>query len=746
MSRLGTLARRTFLIGTAAVAGGVAFGYYQYRKEGPNPLLPDLPEDGAALTPYVRIDQSGVTIITPRAEMGQGVYTALAALVAEELDVAWQDINVDHGPPSATYYNGKVAAEGFPFAATDISTTAQNMRAFGDVMGKFLGLQATGGSSTVPDGFEKMRIAGAAARDVLLEAASQKSKIPKDKLKTKDGAVVLPDGKQLSYPSLAVAAADITPPTGVKLKPRSKWRYLGKSMPRVDMADKCTGKAQFGIDVRLPDMVYATVRTNPRLGGGVKNYDVTEAKKVKGVQKIVPITAGVGVIANNTWQAFKAANKIKFEWGQAPYLTSNAEMLKDAAASFVEDRQDSQFRNDGDVETALKDGKVTEAEYKIPYLAHAPLEPMNAVVLLKDNKLDIWVGTQVPMQVVTDAAALTGFDAQDISVHIEMMGGSFGRRLETDFIKQAIEVAKAVPGKPVKMTWTREEDMTHDLPRPIAIARLRGTVEDRQVDTFDARVASPAVGVSQMARLGVSLPGPDTTIVQGIWDQPFAIPNYRVTGYRVPETVPISSWRSVGASGNGFFHECFLDELIHAAGADPLKERIRLANHVPSRKVLEAVAEMCNWGTNLGKDRGRGVAFTLSFGVPVAEVVDVSMTEDGVRIDKVYAVVDVGTVLDPRNLESQVTGGILWGLSHAIMSEITYKDGAAQQTNFHQYDGIRMKQTPAVEVRALENGDDIRGIGEPGVPPAAPALANAIFNLTGKRIRELPLNKSIEFA
>lgn len=745
MSRLGTIARRTFLIGTAAVAGGLAVGYYQYRKQGPNPLLPDLPDDSAVLTPYLRIDQSGVTIITPRAEMGQGSYTVLAAMVAEELDIAWQDIKVDHGPASAVYYNGKVSAEGLPYAATDTGTMARNARAFGDVIAKFVGLQITGGSTTVPDGFDKMRIAGATARQMLLQAAAAKTKIAIEKLNTKDGAVVTPDGQTIAYKALAKDAAKLEPPADVHLKPIDTWRFLGKSMPRVDMRAKCTGRARFGIDVRFPDMVYATVRTNPRLGGGVKSYDVTAAKQSNGVLKLVPITGGVGVIAQNTWQAFQAADKVSIEWGEAPYPKSTEEMTEEASQSFVDDRMDSQLRIDGDVDAALNDTQILEAEYRVPFLAHAPLEPMNAVVHLKDGKLDIWVGTQVPMQALADAAALTGLDTKDISIHTEMIGGSFGRRLETDYIKQAIEVAKAMPGTPVKMTWSREEDMTHDMPRPMAIARMRGSTKDNKVEVYDLKVASAAVGASQLSRMGVSLPGSDVTIVQALWDQPYAIPNYRVTGYRVPEGVPVSSWRSVGASGNGFLHECFLDELIHAAGADPLKERIRLASHLPSRKVLEAVGEMSNWGSALDKSRARGVAFSLSFGVPAAEVVEVSMTDDGVSIDKVFVAVDVGTVLDPRNLEAQVMGGVIWGLSHAMTGELTYEDGAAIQTNYHQYLSMRMNQVPDIEVRALENGEEIRGIGEPAVPPAAPALANALFSLTGKRIRELPLNTSVSF-
>jgi isoquinoline 1-oxidoreductase beta subunit len=745
MSRAGKIARRTLLIGSAAVAGGVAFGIYAYKRTPTNPLLRNLGDGQAALTPYVRLDQSGVTIITPRADVGQGAYSVQAALVAEELDLPWEQIKVDPGPPSAAYYNGKVLAEGLPFAATDNGPLAHNARVLGDVGGKFLGLQITGGSSTVPDAYEKLRVAGAVAREVLLQAAARQTSIAKADLRTRNGAVVTPDGRSLSYASLAATAAQIDPPATVTLKPESEWRYLGKSMRRIDMVAKCTGTAVFGIDLRMPGMVYATVRTNPRLGGGMKNHDPSAAAASKGVLKIVPITAGVGVIADNTWRAFKAANLIKFDWGPAPYPPTTASMFETVGTSFVPARQDSRFKNEGNIEAALTGTGVIEAEYKVPYLAHAPLEPMNVVVQLKDGRLDIWTGTQIPMFMMAMAASMTGLRAENIHLHAQMSGGSFGARLEDDYVRQAIELAKAFPGPPIKMTWTREEDMTHDFPRPLAMARMRGAVKDGHVDAYDLSIACPSVTASQLGRQNLSIPGPDVAIVAGAWDQPFKIPNYRVTGYRVPELVPVSSWRSVGASGNGFLHDGFLDELIHAAGADPLKERLRLCWHEPSRKVLEAVGEMSSWGSDPGKDRGRGIAFTLSFGVPAAEVVEVTNTPHGIRIDKVFVAVEVGRVLDPENFDNQVRGGVIWGLGHAMNAELTHADGIAQQTNYHAFEAMRLYQVPLIEVRALTNTNEVRGIGEPTVPPAAPALANAIFAATGKRIRELPLNKHIDF-
>ena len=492
---------------------------------------------------------------------------------------------------------------------------------------------------------------------------------------------------------------------------------------RTDILAKSTGTQEYGIDMVMEGMVHATTRTNPRIGGGMKSYDASRAEAMRGVQKVVPITGGVGVVADNTWRAFQAADAVTFEWGPAPYPASSEALFAAVSESFDEKLQDNRFRNDGDIDTALGDGEVLEAEYRIPYLAHAPLEPMSAIVKVTDDRADIWTGTQIPRFMQANAARLLELDMDQVFVHVQVSGGSFGRRLEDDYVLQALEVAAQMKGTPVKMTWSREEDFSHDFPRTLAISRARGKVSEGQIDSYDLAIASPSTAASSLKRLAQPAVGPDVAIVAGAWDQPFNIPNYRVTGYRTPELVPISSWRSVGASGNGFLHEGFMDELCHAAGVDPLQERLRLCWHEPSCKVLEAVGEMSDWGSDPGADRGRGIAFSLAFGVPVAEVVEVTNTPDGIRIDKVFVAADVGRVVDPVNFEAQVQGGVIWGLGHAMNCELTYFDGMPEQTNFHDYEGMRLYQTPQIMVRGLENGEAIRGIGEPAVPPAAPALA-----------------------
>ncbi len=745
MGRLRTITRRTFLIGSFAIAGGVAFGTYAYRSEGENPLLHDLAEGEAALTPYVRINADGITLITPRTDLGQGAYSMQAALIAEELDVDVDQVKVDPGPPHPAYYNTALSEEGAPFRSTDDGFVAESARGMMDVLMKFLGMHVTGGSTSVPDSYRKLRVAGAVARETLKAAAAQKSGVPTDQLQTQSGKVLLPDGSELTYVELAPLAATIAPVRNVVLREPDTWRLIGKPMQRHDIMDKSTGKLTFGIDFALEDMVHASVRLNPHQGGELKGFDATRAEAMRGVKKVVPLKGGVGVIADNTWRAMEAAKAVDCEWGSAPFPPEMEAHWQALADSFTPERQDSRNRDDGDVETALAGGNLIEAEYRAPYVAHAPLEPISAVVKVTDERVDVWTGTQIPRFVQSNVAKLTGHDTENVHIHGLYIGGSFGHRLEDEVVKHATELAREMKGTPVKLTYSREEDMIHDFPRQIAMARLRGAVKDGKVEAYDLDIAMPSVIASQMGRQGLSLPGPDSQIIAGAWDQPFAIPHYRMTGYRAPELAPISSWRSVGASSNGFFHDCALDELIHAAGADPLEERIRLMWHDTSRKVLEAVGEMSNWGSDLGENRGRGVAFCLSFGVPTAEVVEVTQTDAGIRIDKVYVAAEVGRVIDPVNFDNLVKGGVIWGLGHAMNCEITYSDGKAEQTNYHAHEGLRLYQCPDIEVRGLENGEKIRGIGEPPVPPAAPALANAIFAATGQRIREMPFNKHIDF-
>lgn len=750
MGRIKTIARRSFLIGSAAIAGGVAFGVYKLNQTPENPLTAGPGE--SVLNPYVLINQSGVTIITPRAEMGQGVQTTLAALVAEELDIDWRDVRVEHGPSGAAYANRALPAMGLPLA--DYEERGAFMRWIETVLQevpKTLALQLTGGSISMVDGFEKMRLAGAAARHVLLKAAAQNWGIPTSGLKTREGFVLAPDGRRSSYVELAALAATIDPPQKPTLKPQSQWRYLGRPMPRLDVAEKSTGKAMYGIDTRLDGMLFASLRMNPRLGGKMISFDASVALRMPGVKKVVDLGGGVGVIASNTWLALQAVNAIVVDWGEAPYPSDTDAIYSEIEAAF-EQGSNLPLRNDGNVEKALSNadsGDIVAANYRAPYLAHSTMEPMNATALFEGNSLRIWAGNQAPTIARLKAAQAVGLKVDDVSITVPYLGGGFGRRLESDYVVLAAKMAHTMPGVPIKTTWSREEDMTHDFYRPGALARFKAVVHDAGPIAIDARISAPSV-VSQIVERVVGYPSPmvlDRVLVEGAFDQPYKVPNYRVASQDTDVAVPVGLWRSVGNSHNGFFHESFMDELAVARGLDPLTMRLKLleGEHAPSFKVLNRVGKMADWNGKTGKNVGRGVAFTYSFGTPAAEIVEVRNSPDGIRVTKVWAAVDVGIALDPSIIQAQVMSGIMYGLSAAMMGEITFSDGQVEQQNFPDYDALRMHNAPDIEVAVLENKSELSGIGEPGTPPSMPALANALFDLTGFRARSLPLNQHFEF-
>ncbi len=745
MGRVAKYTRRAFLVASVAVAGGVGFGVWQYKRTLPNPLEPDA--GAVALNPFLIIDQRGVTIIGPRAEMGQGTQSTLAALVAEELDVAWEDVRVEHGPPAQAYYNSALIAGHKTYKHDDAGVMTGLAKAAAEVLPKMLGMQVTGGSTAMIDGFEKMRRAGATARETLKLAAARQLNVAVSTLRTEDGAVIAPDGTTLSYASLAEAAAKIDPPGDVTLKPASDWKYLGRDMPRADMVAKCTGTAEFGADVRLPGMRFATVRINPRLGGGMVSFDATAARDMAGVEAILDLGDGIAVVASNTWLAMQAADAVEIDWESAPYPETTDEILQVIAAAF-EDKPNAVPQDLGDVEAAMATATTIEAEYRVPYLAHATMEPMNATALFEPGeRLDIWCGNQAPLVARDKAAKIAGLKKGQVHVHVPFLGGGFGRRAEADAALLAARVAVQMPGVPIKVMWSREEDMRHDFYRPAAVARMRGAVADGTALAFDGRIAAPSVTRQSMQRIaGFAPPGPDKEHLAGAIDQPYAIPNYRIAGHLAEVAVPIGFWRSVASSFNGFFHESFMDELAHAAKRDPLEFRLELAEaaHAPTARVLETVARMSDW-KNKPDGVGRGVAMTWSFSTPVAEVVEVRDSADGIRITRGWVACDVGTALDPGNIRAQMQSGMIFGLSAAVSGEITFDGGEVEQFNFPDYDPLRMHTAPQIEVQVLENNMFLGGVGEPGTPPAAAALANALFDLTGTRARELPLSKSFDF-
>ena len=745
------IARRAFLLGTAVIAGGLGVGWYLYRKPHDNPLESVLAEGERTFNPFVKVGPDGtVTVIVPRAEMGQGVTTTLAALVAEEMDQPIDTLRVEHGPASAAYFNGALMEASVPFAHYEQGALANFVRAAARAGSKFLGMQITGGSTSTVDAFDRMRLAGAATRAVLIEAAASRLGHPAESLRCETRAVLHSEsGTRIGFGELVDAAAALDVPGGLRLKPEAQWTQLGTSLARVDVPAKTRGEARFGIDVRLPDMLYGTIRMSPHFGAGMLGFDASGAVDRPGVLEVVDLGFGVGVIATDTWQAFAAAKAIEVEWDVPEPARSTAEIFSVIEAALDAESGD-RHRDDGDVEGALAGAStIIEAEYRAPYLAHACMEPMNATARIADGRCEVWVGTQAPTLVRDVIASDLDIDAANVLVHTTLLGGGFGRRSEVDFPRYAVQLANTIPGRAVKVTWTREEDITHDTYRPGAIGRFRGVLgPDGLPSVVDADIAAQSVMRSMFAR---TLPdmkpmGPDATIVEGSHNQPYAVPNYRVTGHEVHIDLPVGFWRSVGNSFNGFFHETFLDELAAAAKRDPVQTRLELMAPWPAAaKVVERVAALADWSAPLSPPRGRGVAFTLSFGSYVAQIVEVTDTGHGIRIDKVYAVIDCGRALDRGNLEAQLQSGIVFGLSAAIGQEITFAAGAVEQTNFHDYDAMRIHQSPEIVVDILENSPVMGGAGEPGTPPSVPALGNAIFAATGVRLRALPFSKRVQF-
>lgn len=744
MASWGRIARRSFLVGSVAVAGGVAFGVWAVRRPVRNPLAPP---DGVALNPFLILDRSGVTVVPGRAEMGQGAQTTLAALVAEELDLDWAEVRVLHGPADAAYANTALLEAGLPMPDYSLAGWRLTLAEAIGAASKLMGLQITGGSTSIRDGYERLRLAGASAREALKQAAAERLGTPPDRLRTEAGAVVAPDGTRLPYADLAEAAARIPAPQ-VTLRPPSAWKLLGRSLPRPDSRAKVTGAATFGVDIRLPGMKFASPRMCPRLGGTMLRFDPAPALAIPGVERVIDLGDGVAVVARNSWAAMQGAGAVAVEWGRAPYPPTTEAIFSRIEAAF-DGRRNSRLRNDGDVERALGTAaQVLEAEYRLPFLAHSTMEPMNATALYTGDRLELWAGNQTPRVQAQRAGAALGLSEAQVTVHTPIMGGGFGRRLESDYSVLAARVAQAMPGTPVQVVWSREEDMTHGFYRPGIVARMRGAVAGGQALAFEARIAGPSVLHQAGPRMmGLPVAGPDKGHVEGAFDQPYAIPNYRVEGYLADLAVPLGFWRAVGNSHNGFIHEGFLDELAHAAGRDPLEFRLELMRPASAiaANVLETVGRISGWGAPRAPGTGRGVAFTWSFGTPVAQVIEVADQGGRIRLTKAWIVCDLGRALDPGIVQQQMESGLIYGLSAAIHGRITFAEGEVQQRNFPDYDALRISGVPRIETFIHQVQGRMGGAGEPATPPAAPALVNAIFDLTGVRARELPLEGQFDF-
>jgi isoquinoline 1-oxidoreductase beta subunit len=706
------VSRRTFLRTTVVSGAGLVIAFYvPGRARAAEPAAPQkpLPPPNA----FLRIAPDGtVTILLAHSEMGQGIWTGLAMLVAEELECEWSKVRVEHAGAAPVYAH-----------------TA-------------FGLQMTGGSSTTWSEFDRYRTVGAMAKDMLVRAAAERWRVDPGKLHAEKGHVVL-GKKRLSYGELAAAAEKLDPPAKVALKDAKAWRIIGKPTRRLDTPEKITGKAQFGIDVRLPDLRTAVVARAPVFGGKVTSFDASKASAVPGVEKVVQVPSGVAVIAKDSWSAQQGRDALKIEWDLGPgaaidteaLLKTYRETVRTPGAVAVE-------KGDADAGLAAAARRL-EAEYDVPYLAHAPMEPLNCTVRLDGDRCEIWAGTQMQTTDQGAAAKIAGIPPANVTIHTTFLGGGFGRRANpyADFVSEAVHVAKAA-GVPVKVLWTREDDIRGGYYRPLFVHRI-----EAGVDAHGGPVAWKHTLVGQSIFAGTIMQGLikngiDPMSVEGVADSPYlaGVPARRVTLHSPRNEVPVLWWRSVGNTHTAFAMECMIDELAHAAGKDPLAYRTALlAKHPRHRRALELAAQKAGWGKPAPKGRARGLAVHECFGSIVAAVAEVSLEKGHVRVHQVTCAVDCGTAVNPLAVEAQVQGSVAFGLGPVLHGAITLKQGRVQQSNFHDYEVLRLDEMPKVAVHLVKSDAKMGGIGEPATAVVAPAVANAVFALTGKRLRSLPL-------
>ncbi len=747
------------LLAGAGASGAlvVGWGVLPQRSRLGSPRLMLAHDGDVALNGWIKVGPDGAVVLAmPRSEMGQGVHTALPMLAAEELDVPLSALRIEQAGPDAIYGNVAMLVASLPFHPLD----EENEDGFGRIraskwiVGKIsreLGINATGGSSSVADAWDVLRMAAATARASLLGAASLQWRLPVDELSVKDGVVSHPSGKSASYGVLARFAA-ATPPGEVRLKARKDWKLIGRSLPRLDVPAKVDGTAIFGMDVRLPGMKFAVVRLCPMLGGSPGRVNAGAALAMPGAERLVMLpayagsTAGFAVIGKSYWHARQAVQAVEVDWQQRPLGALDTGQIGEQLAEAVKAQDGFTFFSLGDVGTAEKQGaRTVEAWYRAPYLAHAALEPMNCTARVAGGKVEVWVPTQVPGMARTIAARVAGVSAGDVTVHVTLLGGGFGRRLEVDYVAQAVRVAMDSAGAPVQLVWPREEDMTHDFYRPMHVAMLRAALDTKgNVTGLRIKSAGDAISPRWMERGLPALSGPvdmpDKTVSEGLFDLPYSIANQHMSHVATRMGVPVGFWRSVGHSHNAFFSEGFIDEMAFATGQDPVAFRRALLLHAPRHlAVLDLVARNAGWGMKLPPGHAQGVALHESFGSIVAQVAQVSFVQGRPLVHRVVCALDCGTAINPGIVAQQMEGSVIFALAAALHGRIDVRDGAVQQTNFPSYPMVRMAQAPRVETSIIASHRPPGGVGEPGVPPLAPAVANAMFVLDGVRRRSLPL-------
>ncbi|HEY9267927.1 MAG TPA: xanthine dehydrogenase family protein molybdopterin-binding subunit [Methylotenera sp.] len=718
------ISRRTFIKATALVVGGlvIAFNIPNAKRF----LLPGATPENAgadasklpAPNAFLRIGTDNtITVMLAHSEMGQSIWTTLPMLIAEELDADWSKIKVEHAKAAPEYVH-----------------TAY-------------GIQITGGSSTTWSEFDRYRQAGALTRALLVATAAEELGVAVETLQTENGFVISGD-KKISYGDLAEAAAKLETPKAVTLKQPKDWKIIGKATKRLDGPEKINGTAIFGQDIHFEGLKTAMVARAPVFGGTVKSFDASAAKQIKGVQNVVQVPTGVAVIADGYWAAKQGRDALKVEWdlGANAGLDSN-KMLQEYRSMAA--KEGLPAAKAGDVKSAIsKAAKVIEAEYVLPYLAHSPMEPLNCAVKITDDGCEIWTGTQMQTTDQQATAKILGLKPEQVKIHTVFLGGGFGRRANpaADFVSEAVQVAKAA-GVAVKTVWSREDDVKGGYYRPMFLHKAK-----IGLDADGMPVAWEHVEVGQSIMLGTPFEafqikdGVDATSVEGVADSPYmkAIADHHVSLHTVKASIPVLWWRSVGHSHSAFAMESLIDEMAHAAGKDSLEyRRVLLKDHPRHLAALNLAAEKANWGKTLPKGVFRGIAVHESFGSYVAQVAEVSVTKGAVKVHRVVCAIDCGLSVNPDSLVAQMESSVSYGLGAALQSEITFKDGMVQQSNFHDYKVMRMADMPKVEVHIVPSTEKMGGVGEPAVPPVAPAVANAIFAATGKRIRSLPIGDQL---
>jgi isoquinoline 1-oxidoreductase beta subunit len=701
MSARQTINRRTFIRTSAAAAGGLLVGFYLPVGKA---LAAETNNAVAKLNAFIKIDADDiVTLIVHKPENGQGTVTSLSMMLAEELECDWKKVRWEFAPVDRVY--------GFP-------------------------LQGTVGSQGVRTSWQPLRTAGATAREMLIQAAAEKWGVDKSQCRAENNAVVNSTTQErLSYGSLADAAAKLTPPQNVTLKQPAQFRLIGKPMKRLDTPAKINGQAKFGIDVRLPGMLYAVVARCPVFGGKVAGFDAAKAKAVAGVKHVIQIPHGVAVVAENTWSAIQGRRALQIQWDEGANANLTSAMIRQTFAGLVE-KPGAVARNVGDADAALAAAaRKVEAVYEAPYLAHAPMEPHTCVAQVTADGCEIWMGTQLPSAARDSAVRASGLPPEKVQVHTMYIGGGFGSKGGGASVEEAVTIAKVL-GVAVNLTYTREDDIQHDRYRPAATTKFVAALgADNLPAVWTARAICSSFSQGGL-RNGVDREG-----VAGIADILYDIPNVHVEYHEPGLTIPTNYWRSVGHSQNTFFAESFVDELAEAARMDPVEFRRRLLAKAPRLQgVLDVAAEKAGWGKPLPEGRYRGVAAVNCFGSFNAQVAEISIDQGKVRVHRVVCAVDCGQVVNPAGVVQQMQSAIVYGLSAALRGNITIDRGRVQQTNFHQYEPLRISEMPVVEVHIVPSSNPLGGIGEVGTPAIAPAVTNAIFAATKKRIRRLPIS------